>query len=242
MTRRSQAERVGGTAAVLAQHQTGDETTVCIETNAGIVPVTTRRLGEDPYTAWMRQPLPTVSPVPGRTGRSASGRTRAPEESAAHHPPRRRHPHLYVMADSPAAVAAIVPDFPALGRAARESRARINVFALTGPDTAVTRMFSPYDRLPEDSACGSAAGPLAAYLVRHQVLDSGIQLTLSQGEAVNRPSTRYARATAEQDEIHTIDVGGGVCLIGAGHLRLPVRAPVDTPERAAPSPGERVGC
>ncbi|MER7688219.1 PhzF family phenazine biosynthesis protein [Streptomyces sp. NPDC097610] len=78
-----------------------------------------------------------------------------------------------------------------------------------------------YDHVPEDPACGSAAGPLAAHLVRHRLLSSGVQLTLSQGEAVNRPSTLYAQAVADQDDIQSIDVGGGVCLIGSGRLRLP---------------------
>ncbi|WP_237498125.1 PhzF family phenazine biosynthesis protein [Streptomyces sp. SID8373] len=47
-------------------------------------------------------------------------------------------------------------------------------------------MFSPHDRVPEDPACGSAAGPIAAHLVRHGRLASGAQITLSQGEAVSR--------------------------------------------------------
>ncbi|MEU6290248.1 PhzF family phenazine biosynthesis protein [Streptomyces sp. NPDC046988] len=128
-------------------------------------------------------------------------------------------PHLYVMADDPEAVRGIMPNFPALGEAAGSSR--INVFALTKPASAVTRMFSPYDRVPEDPACGSAAGPLAAHLVRHGRLASGAQITLSQGEAVGRPSTLHAEAAVEADRITSIRVGGGVCLIGSGQLSLP---------------------
>ncbi|MFD3662827.1 PhzF family phenazine biosynthesis protein [Streptomyces sp. NPDC058659] len=222
-----------GTAAVLAQHLIAEETTLRVETNVGIMPVTTRRLGEDRYTAWMRQPLPKISPVPDEQAAQllavlGLGRSLLPVTLYD-----AGIPHLYVMADSPEAVRAIVPDFPALGRAAGKGRARINVFALTGPDAAVTRMFSPYDRVPEDPACGSAAGPLAAHLVRHRLLASGVQLTLSQGEAVNRPSTLYAQAAADQDDIQSIDVGGGVCLIGSGRLRLP------GPGGSAARPGDR---
>ncbi|WP_195911396.1 PhzF family phenazine biosynthesis protein [Streptomyces kaniharaensis] len=210
-----------GTAAVLAQHQAADETTLHIETNVGVVPVTTRRLGEDRYTAWMRQPLPKVSPVPDEQAAGLLAVLGLQQSLLPVTLYDAGIPHLYVMADSPEAVRAVVPDFPALGRAAGPGRARINVFALTGPDTAVTRMFSPYDRVPEDPACGSAAGPLAAHLVRHGFLASGVQLTLSQGEAVNRPSTLYAQVVADQDDIQSIDVGGGVRLIGSGRLRLP---------------------
>ncbi|WP_435059292.1 PhzF family phenazine biosynthesis protein [Streptomyces sp. bgisy060] len=85
-----------------------------------------------------------------------------------------------------------------------------------GPASAVTRMFSPCDRVPEDPACGSAAGPLAAHLVRHGRLASGAQITLSQGEAVGRPSTLHAEAAVEADQITSIRVGGGVGLIGSG--------------------------
>lgn len=210
-----------GTAAVLAQHLVADETTLHIETNVGIVPVTTRRVSEDRYTVWMRQPLPKISPVPDQQAARLLAVLGLEQSLLPVTLYDAGIPHLYVMADSSDAVRTIVPDFPALGRAAGESRARVNVFALTGPDTALTRMFSPYDRVPEDPACGSAAGPLAAHLVRHGLLASGVQLTLSQGEAVNRPSILYAQAVADQDDIQSIDVGGGVCVIGSGRLRFP---------------------
>ncbi|WP_116211657.1 PhzF family phenazine biosynthesis protein [Streptomyces olivoreticuli] len=208
-----------GTAAVLAQHRGEDETTLRIETNVGTVPVTTRRHSPARFTAWMDQPIPRISPVPTTQADQLLGVLGLARSVL----PVTRYdagiPHLYVMADTPEAVRAIVPSFPALGHVA--GRSRINVFALTGTATAVTRMFSPYDRVPEDPACGSAAGPLAAHLVRHQLVPSGTEIILSQGEAVGRPSTLYAVAAADHDEIHSISVGGGVCLIGSGQLCLP---------------------
>ncbi|MFJ9893463.1 PhzF family phenazine biosynthesis protein [Streptomyces sp. NPDC091280] len=75
--------------------------------------------------------------------------------------------------------------------------------------------------MPEDPACSSAAGPLAAHLVRHGLLASGTELTISQGESVGRPSTLHATADADADEIRAITVGGGMCLIGSGRLDLP---------------------
>ncbi|MFK0142632.1 PhzF family phenazine biosynthesis protein [Streptomyces murinus] len=93
-----------------------------------------------------------------------------------------------VVAYDPETVRGIVPNFPALGEAAGS---RINVLLLTGPNTAVTRMFSPYDRVPEGPACGpacgSAGGPLAAHLVRHRHFASGSQITLSQGKRSAAP-------------------------------------------------------
>lgn len=59
---------------------------------------------------------------------------------------------------------------------------------------------------------------------RQQLLASDVQLTLSQGKDLNRPSTLYAQATADQDAIQSINIGGGVRLIGPGRLRLPAPA------------------
>lgn len=62
-------------------------------------------------------------------------------------------------------------------------------------------MFSPFDRgMPEDPACEYAAGPLAVHLVRHGLLASGTEITLSQGESVGRPSTLHTMADADAEE------------------------------------------
>lgn len=209
-----------GTACIVAHHRGLDEGTLRVETNVGIVPIAVHRKSPGRYTAWMDQPLPRTSPVPADQGDQLLS-VLGLENSEL---PITRYdagiPHLYVMASTPEAVRAIVPDFAALGRVAGSSR--INVFALTGAGTVVTRMFSPRDRgFPEDPACGSAAGPLVAHLVRYGLVASGQQITLSQGEMVNRPSTLYGAAVGDRDEISSIRVGGGVCLIGKGRLSFP---------------------
>jgi trans-2,3-dihydro-3-hydroxyanthranilate isomerase len=208
-----------GTAAVLAAHRQADKAEWRIETNIGTVPVTTVRHEPGRFTAWMDQPLPKTEPVPDEPARrllDVLGLARSMLPVTLYDAGIR---HLYVMADSPETVMGIVPNHPALGAVVGSNH--VNVFAPTGPTTAVTRMFSPFDKVPEDPACGSAAGPLAAHLVRHGLLPSGTEITLSQGEAVGRPSTLYATAHADAEGIHSIHVGGGVCLIGNGQLTLP---------------------
>jgi trans-2,3-dihydro-3-hydroxyanthranilate isomerase len=208
-----------GTAAVLAAGRPADEAELRIETNVGVVPVTTVRREPGRFTAWMDQPLPKVVPAPDGLARQlldVLGLTVSVLPVMFYDAGIR---HLYVMADSPEAVLGIVPNFPALGAVVGGDH--VNVFAVTGPTSVVTRMFSPFDKVPEDPACGSAAGPLAAHLVRHGLLASGTEILLSQGEAVGRPSTLYAMAHADQDSIHSIRVGGGVCLVGNGQLTLP---------------------
>lgn len=210
-----------GTAAVLAHHQGRDAATLHIETNVGPVPVTVTRQGAGRYTASMRQPIPRITPVPYEQAAqllTVLGLARSELPITLYDA---GIPHLYVTADSAEVVRGIEPDFPALGRAGGPGRPRINVFARTGPSIVLARMFSPFDRgMPEDPACGSAAGPLAAHLVRHELLASGTELTISQGESVGRPSTLYATADADAREIRAINVAGGVCLVGSGQLDL----------------------
>ncbi|MFF1712194.1 PhzF family phenazine biosynthesis protein [Streptomyces sp. NPDC058268] len=206
-----------GTAALLADRRDlHGEHLLRLETARGIVPVTVQRTAPGRYTAWMDQPLPEIRDFDRAEellGVLGVERALLPVQVYD-----AGIPHLYVMAETVEAVAQIVPNFPELGRIA--GNCRINVFAGQG-DTFTTRMFSPFDFVPEDPACGSAAGPLAAHLVRHGIIDSGREVTLSQGANVGRPSVLYAMASVKDGRIGEIRVGGGVCLIGEGRLTLP---------------------
>ncbi|MFK0142620.1 PhzF family phenazine biosynthesis protein [Streptomyces murinus] len=213
-----------GTACVLtAQWDLPvDAITLRIETNVGQLPVKVIPQGPGRYRVWMEQPLPEIRNFDrGAELLEALGLERSLlpiQVSDA------GIPHLYVTAESVEAVEGIVPDFPLLGRIA--GGPRINVFAGQGREFT-TRMFSPFDYVPEDPACGSAAGPLAAHLVRYGLVEPGTQITLSQGASIGRPSTLYAVAHGSADQITSIEVGGGVCLIGGGELVPPVDVPAD---------------
>ncbi|MDX3024984.1 PhzF family phenazine biosynthesis protein [Streptomyces acidiscabies] len=225
-----------GTAAVLAHRQGRASVSLRIETNVGPVPVTVTRQGAGRYTAAMDQPIPRIASVPD----DVTARLLAVLGLARSELPVVLYdagiPHLYIVADSPDAVRAIQPDFPALGKAAGPGRPRINVCALTGPASALTRMFSPHALgMPEDPACGSAAGPLAAHLVHHGLLPSGTELTLSQGESVGRPSVLHATANVGPTEIQSITVAGGVCIIGSGQLHLSLIRETPEPARTTAS-------
>jgi trans-2,3-dihydro-3-hydroxyanthranilate isomerase len=71
----------------------------------------------------------------------------------------------------------------------------------------------------EDIATGSAAGPAAAYLVTHKLAATGESLVLAQGRFLNRPSELHA--TVRGDATLSVSVGGQVCFVGNGALRLP---------------------
>lgn len=71
----------------------------------------------------------------------------------------------------------------------------------------------------EDIATGSAAGPTAAYLVRHGLAPLDEAQVLAQGRFLNRHSALHAIVSG-QSEL-TVRVGGQVCLVGRGALHLP---------------------
>lgn len=71
----------------------------------------------------------------------------------------------------------------------------------------------------EDIATGSAAGPTAAYLVRHGLATRGETQVLAQGRFLGRPSALHATVTGDSEL--RVQVGGQVCLVGGGALHLP---------------------
>lgn len=72
----------------------------------------------------------------------------------------------------------------------------------------------------EDPATGSAAGPLAGYLVNQGVLPPG-SVRLRQGQEMGRPSDIEVTVTGAADAITRVTVGGGVVKVAEGTLFLP---------------------
>lgn len=74
------------------------------------------------------------------------------------------------------------------------------------------------DGAVEDIATGSAAGCVAAYLLRHGRAAGGEPIALSQGRFAGRPSTISIAAYGTPDAIDQVTVGGEVAAVGAGTL------------------------
>ena len=132
-------------------------------------------------------------------------------------------PHVYVRLDSVEQVAALRPDLNALQELPDAFGTGFNVFAGSGNDYT-NRMFAPADGVPEDPATGSAAGPLACHLLRHGVIDSGTEITISQGASVGRPSTLFATAEGSREGISAVRVRGGAVIVAEGRFSLPSEA------------------
>ena len=74
----------------------------------------------------------------------------------------------------------------------------------------------------EDPATGSAAGCVAAWLVRHGLIESGREAVLEQGVEMRRPSRLHLRASRREDGgITDVFVGGRTISVANGRFFLP---------------------
>jgi trans-2,3-dihydro-3-hydroxyanthranilate isomerase len=102
----------------------------------------------------------------------------------------------------------------------RQEPACVFVFA-PAPDGAYSRMFAPEYGIIEDPATGSSTGPLAAYMLRHDLVlgVSGSRFVSEQGTKMGRRSTLHVQLHGKQGA-DGIEVGGYVTPVAEGALRL----------------------
>jgi trans-2,3-dihydro-3-hydroxyanthranilate isomerase len=200
-----------GSAYVLAgPMQLGE---IKLETGAGVVPIALEREGARISFGWMRQPIPEYGPFAEADAvQELLGiRSQLPVELYRQGPG-----FAYFEVESKDALAALSPDFGALGRITDYG---ISCFAGSGSGWK-TRMFAPTSGVPEDPATGSAAGPLAMHLARHGRIAFGDEIEISQGDEIGRPSKLHARVTGNADAVETIEVGGSAVIVARGEFRL----------------------
>lgn len=92
------------------------------------------------------------------------------------------------------------------------------IFALDPVDpsaTAYARFFNPTVGISEDSATGTAAGPLAAQLVAKGIVSDGSTVIIEQGYAMGRPSRLELHVSGEDVRLY----GSGL-VIAEGVLRI----------------------
>jgi PhzF family phenazine biosynthesis protein len=85
----------------------------------------------------------------------------------------------------------------------------------TRESVAYARFFNPTAGIAEDPATGTAAGPLAARLVREGRLQPAVAAVIEQGYRLGRPS--HLRVTVADD---TVRVSGAGVIVATGVLRL----------------------
>jgi len=200
-----------GSAYVLAgPMQLGE---IRLETLAGVIPIALERDGSQIAFGRMSQPIPQVEPFAeaGAVEGLLGFRSTLPVELYHQGPG-----FAYFELESKDALAALAPDFGALGRITDYG---ISCFAGSGTSWK-TRMFAPASGVPEDPATGSAAGPLCMHLARHGRVPFGEQIEISQGGEIGRPSKLFARVTGTAEQVESIEVGGSAVIVARGEFRL----------------------
>ena len=197
-----------GTAFVLAAPmQLG---VINLETGRGTIPVELERDGARIVFGRMKQPVPEFKDYePTEALFAALGVTGSglPVEFYNQGPG-----HVYVELESAASVAALEPDFAALKKV---NDAGTVCFARDDGRWKM-RTFVPGAGVNEDPATGSAAGPLALHLARHERIAFGEEIEISQGAEIGRPSTLFAVAHSPEH----IEVGGSAVIVARGEFRL----------------------
>jgi PhzF family phenazine biosynthesis protein len=93
------------------------------------------------------------------------------------------------------------------------------------PSAAHARGFFPSEGIQEDPATGSAAGPLAAYLVHHGAQrvadapeDNIFRFVIEQGDFMGRPSRIEAEVKGTRGAVSEVRIGGPSIVVARGEL------------------------
>jgi trans-2,3-dihydro-3-hydroxyanthranilate isomerase len=199
-----------GTAFVLAGPLQSLE--LRLELAAGIVPVRLEREGARISFGWMTQPAATPIEVPSAA--RVLEALEVPNDAASVFGYANGPEHIYVELASEGAVSALTPNLSSL---ARVTQAGVYAFYFDGK-LCRARCFVPGKGVPEDPATGSAVGPLALHLRRHDRLAGDQVLRIEQGVEMGRPSTLYARIGA--GEAPSIEVGGAARVVARGQFSI----------------------
>jgi trans-2,3-dihydro-3-hydroxyanthranilate isomerase len=185
-----------------------------LETGAGLVRVRLEREGARVVFGWMDQPLPQIG-LFGEPERllAAVGATRSALPIEVYDNGMR---HVMCALESPEQVAILKPDFTRLQELPADC---FSVFAGAGLKYK-TRMFAPGAGVNEDPATGSAAGPIAVHLARHDRISYGDLITIEQGTELRRPSSLYARAHGSAEQLERVEVGGSAVVIARGEFKF----------------------
>jgi trans-2,3-dihydro-3-hydroxyanthranilate isomerase len=219
-----------GTAWVLASRgrSPAGSRSFSLEEGIGAVPVRLEGDAASPSTVWMAHrdvewgsPVPRRSEVAAALGLDASDLLHDQPIVSGSTGVR----FLYVPLCTPQAVDRAEPDWRALAAAAGEL---LNTFVCApdpdrGSGRVYSRMFAGATLgIHEDSATGSASGPLGAYVAERNVvaLSDPIEIVSLQGNKMGRPSLIRIRLRLEAGHATAIQVGGSVVPVLEGVLTL----------------------
>lgn len=205
--------------------------TVVFEEAAGDVPVEVRDLGDGRYACELQAPEPLSFGPALPVEAVAAGVGLLPEDVVTdRHPPQVASVGLaFVVAEvrDRAALARSRPDQAALGRLVEAGAATpdVHLYVRTPGDPEGfdlhTRMFAPFDGVPEDPATGSANAALAGLLATLDgAADGAFAWRIGQGAEMGRPSVLEARAEKRSGALSGVWIGGQSVAVSEGWIEV----------------------
>jgi trans-2,3-dihydro-3-hydroxyanthranilate isomerase len=187
-----------------------------------VLPVRVRREPDGTVVVSMEQSPPQFGEILDEREVLAAALGLAPDDLVADDPAQvvsTGAGHLLVSLRDRAAVDRAVPDAAPLAAAlARAGGEGCYIYARESPAgddaAAYARFFNPVMGIAEDPATGTAAGPLAALLIRRGQLEAG-PAVIEQGRALGRPSRIGVRVSGS-----SVSVSGSGLISAEGFLRL----------------------
>ncbi|MQA23040.1 PhzF family phenazine biosynthesis protein [Rugamonas rivuli] len=174
------------------------------EIGGEVLPITLERRDGRIYGRMRQAPLKLGAPLSSPDGLAAALGVGI-DQVQAYPPPRAADtgaPHLMVRLQDRAAVDRVRPSaqqlLAVLGPAGAEG-CYVYAFDEAAPATAYARFFNPTVGLWEDSATGTAAGPLTAYLGEQSLLAEHRSLVIEQGRQMGRPSLLHVRLAPDAE-------------------------------------------
>ncbi len=199
---------------------------ITFEEKAGLVPITiTRRNG----SIWCELSAPTplsLGPVVARELLAAAVSLSAEDVVTTTHPPQVASVGLpFIVAElrSRAALERARVNGPGLDAIkALGVVPDIHLYVRSGDEFDLrTRMFAPYDGVPEDPATGSANCALAALLTQERKESSGaFKYRIAQGVEMGRPSVLEARSEKRDGAVSGTWIGGASVLVSEGTIEV----------------------
>ena len=216
-----------GCAILLAEeaHQGDFATTITLEEEAGLVPVTVSRQGGRIVAELTAPVVPYPAGGTPDLALLAAALDLAPGDIGPHAPG--------VHEGGPRFLYAPLASLEALARARVVEPHWSRLIAAHGVDSVYlyakgahcdyrARMYSPTAGIPEDPATGSASAILAAQLLANGAVPDGTtRLTLHQGVEMGRPSVLRLTIEAAGGALTAVRIAGSAVRIGEGRLTPP---------------------
>jgi len=133
------------------------------------------------------------------------------------------HPFIFVAVDRPATVDQARFDGAVFEQLVEGRSKPTSVFVFAATDTgAYSRMFAPQLGVAEDPATGGATGPLALFMMKYGLAQSGdgTHFVSEQGTKMGRQSFLHVLVHGERGA-GGIEVGGEVVEVAKGVMRIP---------------------